>query len=116
MPHLAGHPLPRPALLRQTTLDEKDNDTDFFNVLGGKGPIAETGEDDDQFEKKKAAQLKLYRVPPIERARRVRPATPLTDANRRRGIVRFRAIHPPWPRPTPPTPHASHRSRTRLAP
>ena len=42
--------------------DENDNAGEFFKELGGEGPIAEAADDDEAWEKKKAAQLKLYRV------------------------------------------------------
>jgi len=42
--------------------DENDNASEFFKELGGEGQIAEAADDDEAWEKKKAAQLKLYRV------------------------------------------------------
>lgn len=48
-----------------TILDQgKDNDEAFFRELGGRGPIkqAKDVEDDDQFERKSAEALRLYRV------------------------------------------------------
>ena len=44
-------------------IDEgKDDDSKFFEDLGGKGPIKAGADDDDEYEKKKNAQMKLYRV------------------------------------------------------
>jgi len=37
--------------------DKSEDETDFFNELGGKGPISEGTDDDDAFEKKKNAQV-----------------------------------------------------------
>lgn len=42
--------------------DGQDDDTQFFQDLGGKGPIKEAVDDDAEFENKKNAALKLYRV------------------------------------------------------
>jgi hypothetical protein len=42
--------------------DGKDDDTAFFADLGGKGPVKEAADDDETFEKKKNAEIKLYRV------------------------------------------------------
>lgn len=42
--------------------DGKDNDSEFFQELGGKGTIKEATDDDAEYEKKKGTALKLYRV------------------------------------------------------
>jgi len=42
--------------------DGKDDDSAFFTDLGSKGPVKEASDDDDAFEKKKTADIKLYKV------------------------------------------------------
>ena len=57
--------LPRPhfpSAPRAHTADYGENDVQFFEDLGSRGPVPDAGEDDGDFERKKNAQLKLYRV------------------------------------------------------
>lgn len=42
--------------------DGKDKDDEFFTELGGKGPVKAAANDDEEFEKKKAGDVRLYRV------------------------------------------------------